>query len=162
MCSAYVWPRLVQGQGKKLTLFPMFYMGYSSPSVIALVYDFSFFFKKVWFHPVTYGGRHDCFRFRKHPSSEKWFWVLLLSAQNSTNVNILVFKVLVMHAPFPKHTQHMNSFNKTEAAVFSCRLCFLRAFPFISLTIHFVIWKRSSYQFYNEIQTKNVVRWILM
>jgi len=29
----------------------------------------------------------------------------------------------------------MNSFNKTEAAVFSCRLCFLRAFPFISLII---------------------------
>ena len=27
----------------------------------------------------------------------------------------------------------MNSFNKTEAAVFSCRLCFLRAFPIISL-----------------------------
>jgi len=27
----------------------------------------------------------------------------------------------------------MNSFNKTAAAVFSCRLCFLRAFPFISL-----------------------------
>ena len=27
----------------------------------------------------------------------------------------------------------MNSFNKTEAVVFSCRLCFLRAFPFISL-----------------------------
>ena len=27
----------------------------------------------------------------------------------------------------------MNSFNKTEAAVYSCRLCFLRAFPFISL-----------------------------
>ena len=26
----------------------------------------------------------------------------------------------------------MNSFNKTEAAVFSCRLCFLRAFLFIS------------------------------
>jgi len=24
----------------------------------------------------------------------------------------------------------MNSFNKTEAAVFACRLCFLRAFPF--------------------------------
>ena len=29
----------------------------------------------------------------------------------------------------------MNSFNKTVAAVFSCRLCFLRAFPFISLII---------------------------
>jgi len=27
----------------------------------------------------------------------------------------------------------MNNFNKTEAAVFSCRLCFMRAFPFISL-----------------------------
>jgi len=26
-----------------------------------------------------------------------------------------------------------NSFNKTEAAVFSCRLCFMRAFSFISL-----------------------------
>ena len=30
---------------------------------------------------------------------------------------------------------NMNSFNKTEAAVFSCRLCFLRAFPFISLML---------------------------
>jgi len=30
----------------------------------------------------------------------------------------------------------MNSFNKTEAAVFSCRLCFLRAFPFISFILH--------------------------
>ena len=30
----------------------------------------------------------------------------------------------------------MNSFNKTEAAVFSCRLCFLRAFPFIGLIVH--------------------------
>jgi len=29
----------------------------------------------------------------------------------------------------------MNNFNKTEAAVFSCRLCFLGAFPFISLIL---------------------------
>ena len=29
----------------------------------------------------------------------------------------------------------MNSFYKIEAAVFSCRLCFLRAFPFISLIL---------------------------
>ena len=29
----------------------------------------------------------------------------------------------------------MNGFNQTEAAVFSCRLCFLRAFPFISLIV---------------------------
>jgi len=69
MCSAYVWPRLVQGQGKKLTLLPLLHMGYSSPSVIALVYEFTLLYKKIWFHPVTYGGRHDCFRFRKHPSS---------------------------------------------------------------------------------------------
>jgi len=27
----------------------------------------------------------------------------------------------------------MNSFNKTDVAVLSCRLCFLRAFPFIRL-----------------------------
>ena len=58
---------------KKLTLFPMFHMGYSSPSVIALVYDFTFFYNKVWFHPVTYRGRHDCFRFPKHPSSFNWW-----------------------------------------------------------------------------------------
>ena len=29
----------------------------------------------------------------------------------------------------------INSFNKTETAVFSCRLCFLGAFPFISLSL---------------------------
>ena len=29
----------------------------------------------------------------------------------------------------------MNGFNKTEAAVSSCRLCFLRDFPFISLIL---------------------------
>jgi len=69
MCSAYVWPRLVQGQGKTLTFLPMLQMGYSSPSVIALIYEFTLFYKIFWFHPVTYGGRHDCFRFRKHPSS---------------------------------------------------------------------------------------------
>ena len=31
----------------------------------------------------------------------------------------------------------MNSFNKTEAAVFLCRLCFLRAFTFISFIVPF-------------------------
>ena len=34
----------------------------------------------------------------------------------------------------------MNSFNKTEAAVFSCRLCFLRAFPFISKIMLYINW----------------------
>ena len=41
-CAVPVWPRSVQGQGKKVTLLPMLHMGYSSPSVIALVYDFTF------------------------------------------------------------------------------------------------------------------------
>jgi len=41
---------------KKLTLFSMLHMGYSSPSVIALVYDFTSLYKKIWVHPVTYGG----------------------------------------------------------------------------------------------------------
>ena len=53
---------------KNLTLFPMLHIGYSSPSVIALVYDFTSLYIFL-FHPVTYRGRHDCFRFRKHPSS---------------------------------------------------------------------------------------------
>ena len=35
----------------------------------------------------------------------------------------------------------MNSFKKTEAAVFSCRLCFLRPLPFISLLIQYTCWK---------------------
>jgi len=69
MCSAYVWPRLVQGQGKKLTLLLLLHMGYSSLSVIALVYEFTLLYKKICFHPVTYRGRHDSFRFWKHPSS---------------------------------------------------------------------------------------------
>jgi len=38
---------------------------------------------------------------------------------------------VVLHHSLPL----MNGFNKTEAAVFSCRLCFLRAVPFISLIL---------------------------
>jgi len=36
---------------------------------------------------------------------------------------------VVWHLSLPM----MNSFNKTEAVVFPCRLCFLRAYPIISL-----------------------------
>ena len=39
---------------KKLTLFPMFHMGYSS-LVIALVYEFTSLYNLFLFHPVTYG-----------------------------------------------------------------------------------------------------------
>ena len=38
---------------------------------------------------------------------------------------------MVWHLSLPL----MNSFNKTEAAVFPCGLCFLRAFPFLSLIL---------------------------
>ena len=44
---------MVEGQGQKLTLFDMLYMGYSSPSVIALDYDFTFlynFFDSIQCH----------------------------------------------------------------------------------------------------------------
>ena len=45
----------------------------------------------------------------------------------------------------------MNSFNKTEAAVFSCRLCFLRAFPFISFSDHFHLDDLRSYDGVNVL-----------
>jgi len=36
--------------------------------------------KNNCFHPVTYGGRHDCFRFRNHSSSTSfvchWKWMI--------------------------------------------------------------------------------------
>jgi len=41
----------------------MLHMGYSSPSVIALVHDFTFLHKKMSFHPVTYGGDMIAFVF---------------------------------------------------------------------------------------------------
>jgi len=41
---------------------------------------------------------------------------------------------VVLHHSFPL----MDIFNKTEAAVFSCMLCFLRVIPFISL-IYFTL-----------------------
>ena len=41
----------------------------------------------------------------------------------------------------------MNSFNKTKAALFSCRLCFLRAVPFISLIQEAYMGRNSSLGF---------------
>ena len=41
---------------------------------------------------------------------------------------------LEWHLSFPL----MNCFNKIEAAIFPCRFCFLRAFPFISLVKYFI------------------------
>ena len=78
---------------KKLTLFPMLHMRYSSPSVIALVNDFTSLYKKIWFHPVTYGRRHDCFRFLKHPSS-CLFWRLSQMMHNLKLFNMCAGKSL--------------------------------------------------------------------
>ena len=49
-----------------------------------------------------------------------------------------MFKGTMTKWPVQKLTQ-MNSFNKTEAAVFPCRLCFLRAFPFRSLIYRIIL-----------------------
>jgi len=51
------------------------------------------------------------------------------------NLSSSQLKLHKMNKPFALIWIHVHwySFNKTEAAVFSCRLCFLRAFPFISL-----------------------------
>ena len=53
----------------------------------------------------------------------------------------------------------MNSFNKTEAAVFSCKLCFLRAFPFISLiAIFFIIYMKFSVKQQIQLDLKQVLQ----
>ena len=51
--------------------------------------------------------------------------------------------------------QLMNSFNKTEAAVFSCRLCFLRAFPVISLSTdsNVIIWSPKRPMFKGHVKS---------
>ena len=73
------------------------------------------------------------------PKAESYF----SGPQGSWNVHLYMYVVYIWkwssaHALGASVVWHhwlllMNSFNKTEAAVFSCRLCFLRAFPFIIL-----------------------------
>jgi len=46
----------------------------------------------------------------------------------------------------------INSFNKTEAAVFSCRLCFQRVFLFISFIYTYVIlFVNRTFQIFNNV-----------
>jgi len=80
---------------KKLTLFPMLHMGYSSPSVTALVYDFTSLHKNIWFHPVTYRGKHDCFCLRKHPSSLMWNEARFLNLDLRFNEDQPTWSVLI-------------------------------------------------------------------
>jgi len=60
----------------------------------------------------------------------------MIGFKNQMNCNVsknkveTVILVIILYV-----VVYMNSFNKTEVAVFSCRLCFLMAFPFISLII---------------------------
>ena len=58
---------------------------------------------------------------------DDWGWAVLLGNDDEDFFDNVVVNMASCHL--------MNSFNKTEAAVFSCRLCFLRAFPFISLIL---------------------------
>ena len=54
----------------------------------------------------------------------------------------------------------LNSFNKTEAAVFSCRLCFLRAFPFFRLCTrwHFVFFLVNSTTYFLQMHAYMIGR----
>ena len=102
-----------------------------------------------------------CFNSPRTPRIHKHLWVLCGGCKTSPRTTLLcshIFLVLRDHGVYmfvvyiwkwsSAHAlgasvvwHHslplMNSFNKTDAAVFSCRLCFLRAFPFISLNTLF-------------------------
>jgi len=62
---------------------------------------------------------------------DHWLYVIYLWKKNSAHA---LGASVVWYLSLPL----INSFNKTEAAIFPCRLCFLRGFSFISL-IYFVI-----------------------
>ena len=51
----------------------------------------------------------------------------------------------------------MNGFNKTKAAVFSCRLCFLGAFPFISSILAYLSHVQFLFDNVNEDLTKSMI-----
>ena len=53
-------------------------MGYSSPSVIALVHDFTFIHNFFSFHPVTYGGEMIAFVSESTHLVSVWILKLLL------------------------------------------------------------------------------------
>jgi len=63
----------------------MLHIGYLSPSVIALVHDFTFVHKKNVIPSSDVRGRHDCFRFRKHPSS----FTMLKQETSSTTLSCI-------------------------------------------------------------------------
>ena len=71
----------------------------------------------------------------RHGLSPKYMvehFIYSFSTSFSKEGGILNLKLVPMVLkPLPM----MNSFDKTEASVFSCRLCFLRVFPFVSLII---------------------------
>jgi len=69
------------------------------------------------------------------------------------SILFLTYYLLFCTAGYASYFTLMNSFNKTEAAVLSCRLCFLRAFPFISF-----IYKRFRLQL---THTGSETRWHL-
>ena len=83
---------------------------------------------------------------------------------------------MISHSYFRNYLQSiplMNNFNKTEAAVFTCRLCFLRAFPFISLlsqplnikhviSFHLYEHKLVSFLTINKIHVKSIINMYLI
>jgi len=66
-------------------------------------------------------------------TNEHGMWIKYSKAASATKADTCTTtSTCVWHLSFPL----INRFNKTEAAVFPCRLCFLRAFLFISLIKH--------------------------
>ena len=70
--------------------------------------------------------------------------------------------VLLMRVVWHHSLLLMNSFNKTEAAVFSCRLCFLRAFPFISKIRPIIIGLPNMYLYWAQLLSKKARVFIVM
>jgi len=69
MCSAYVWPWLVQSQGKKLTLFPHVAHGVFITFCDSSSLRFHLPLQNNLIPSSEIRGRLDCFRVWKHPSS---------------------------------------------------------------------------------------------
>jgi len=71
---------------KQLTLFPMLYMGYSSPSVIALVYNFTYIYielyKENYFLKLIFLLNH---LWKFDQTQQEWFLVAYQNCWNGSD-----------------------------------------------------------------------------